>query len=108
MEHGQGLALSRDQQAMSTMSPERWLHIKSLLQSALERTPAERAAFLDQACAGDAQLQSEVESLIASHEQNAGFIETPAFELMARAGQDRKETLRGARFGRYQILDQLG
>src|SRR5688572_2182899 len=48
------------------MTPERWRQIESLLQEALEREPAERAAFLERACAGDAGLREELELLLAS------------------------------------------
>ena len=50
------------------MTPERWQEVKKALAGALERTPAERRAYLDQACADDS-LRREVESLIAAHEQ---------------------------------------
>ena len=52
------------------MTPERWQRIKPLLQSALERDPAERSAFLAAECAGDEALRNDVESLITSHEQS--------------------------------------
>ena len=65
------------------MTPEHWQRIKALLESALEREPGERSAFLNEACAGDSSLRNEVESLIASHEQASGFIEEPAYEVMA-------------------------
>jgi len=53
------------------MESERWKRVDDLLQAALERPPAERADFLRQACAGDAALEREVRSLLAS-EQAAG------------------------------------
>ncbi|HXJ58785.1 MAG TPA: hypothetical protein VNU68_19170, partial [Verrucomicrobiae bacterium] len=38
----------------------------------------ERGAYLDQACAGDAGLRREVESLLAAHDQAGTFLENPA------------------------------
>ncbi len=35
---------------------ERWQQIESLFQEALQRDPAERDAYLRQACGGDTQL----------------------------------------------------
>jgi hypothetical protein len=35
------------------MKPERWQHLDELFHSALQREPGQRAAFLDDACAGD-------------------------------------------------------
>ncbi|PWU00779.1 MAG: hypothetical protein C5B51_24360, partial [Terriglobia bacterium] len=39
------------------MTPARWQKVKQLCQSALEREPAQRAAFLAQACQSDAELE---------------------------------------------------
>ena len=65
------------------MTPERWQQIKALLESALERDPLERDAFLDKACAGDHALRSEVVALIDSHAHAGNFIESPAYEVLA-------------------------
>ena len=35
------------------MKPERWQQLDELFHGALEREPEERAAFLDEGCAGD-------------------------------------------------------
>jgi hypothetical protein len=48
--------------------PERWQEVKKVLAGALERTPEERRAYLDLACA-EPRLRREVESLIAAHER---------------------------------------
>jgi tetratricopeptide (TPR) repeat protein len=46
---------------------------------ALEREdPAERAAFLDQTCAGDPALRERVEKLLRRHQQAGSFLEPPA------------------------------
>ena len=42
-----------------------------------KKTPTERAAFLDEACSGDAALRRRVEALLQSHE-NDEFLRTPA------------------------------
>ena len=47
------------------MEPQRWAAIESLYQEALEHSPAERSAWLQQACRDDADLLQEVESLLA-------------------------------------------
>jgi serine/threonine-protein kinase len=43
------------------MNKERWQLIERTYHSALEREGEERSAFLDEACAGDEELRSEVE-----------------------------------------------
>jgi serine/threonine protein kinase/Flp pilus assembly protein TadD len=91
------------------MTPERWHRVKELFQSALEREPSQRTAFLDQACAGDDELQKEVESLIATHEKTGSFIDAPAFEAAAQVlGEENPELTPGQRIGHYKILSLLG
>jgi serine/threonine-protein kinase len=57
------------------MTPERWRQVKGVLHEAMERTAAERAAFLDEACRGDVPLRREVDSLLASNDR----VETSEF-----------------------------
>ena len=67
------------------MKAEQWQEIDRLFQIALERTPDERPAFLEQACSGDQSLLREVEALLAAYEQAGSFIERLAMEVEARA-----------------------
>jgi len=77
------------------MTPERWKQVDQLLQEALGRDSAERAAFLAEACGYDGALRREVESLLGFHERAETFIETPPSDMAAdwlavqesRAGQ---------------------
>ena len=46
------------------MKPERYSQIRELFQQACELDEASRSAFLDQQCGDDAELRSEVESLL--------------------------------------------
>src|SRR5207237_3349277 len=92
----------------SSMKPERWQQIKPVLQSALKREPGERSAFLATACAGDESLRKEVESFIISHEQASGFIEEPAFEVMAESLENNQAQVVGRTLGHYKILESIG
>src|SRR6266498_2202675 len=83
----------------------------TVLNAALELRPAERAAYLDQACAGDAALRKQVEALLQAHEQAEGFLEAPL------KGLNLQRTVRvtapltekpGDRIGRYKLLQQIG
>jgi eukaryotic-like serine/threonine-protein kinase len=67
------------------MKPERWKQIEKLYDAALELGGARRAAFLDQACAGDEELRREVASLLASDAQAGSFLAAPAAEVAARS-----------------------
>jgi serine/threonine-protein kinase len=51
------------------MKPERWQKIDQLFHLTLERAPDERAAFLDEACAGDESLRKQIAALLAAHEE---------------------------------------
>jgi len=91
------------------MTPERWQHLKQIFQSALERKPAERSAFLNRACADDPALRSEVESLIASHDQAGDSIEAMAAEAATEMLEDdRAVPIVGKHIGRYQVLSRIG
>ncbi len=50
---------------------------ESLFQEALSHSPEERAAFLEQACAGQPQLRAGVEALLAAHERSGNVLDKP-------------------------------
>src|SRR5262245_57074923 len=91
------------------MEPERWQRIDRVFQAALDRSPADRAVFLDQACAGDPRLKPEVGALLACDEEAESFIERPALDaasdLMA---EHRAGSMVGQEIGPYKILGHLG
>jgi hypothetical protein len=66
------------------MTPERLQQIEDLYHSALEQDPAERAAFIDEACNGDEELRHEVETLLASEAEAEAFIQEPLLQVAAR------------------------
>ncbi|MCA1606806.1 MAG: protein kinase, partial [Acidobacteria bacterium] len=91
------------------MTPERWQKVKELFESALERTPDERCAFLDQACDGDEPLRREVQSLLASFNEGESFMEQPAVALAAETlAGSQGESLIGQTVGHYQVVREIG
>lgn len=87
------------------MTPERWQRLGSLFHDALERPPGEeRARFLDESCAGDAELRRELDALIGSHEKAGSFLESPILD--GELGSDALAT--GTRLGPYEITNLLG
>ena len=65
------------------MKPERLQQIDELFHSAIDLPPEKRRRFLDEACANDPELRTEVESLISSHDLSGDFIEGSAADVAA-------------------------
>jgi WD40 repeat protein/serine/threonine protein kinase len=85
----------------------------TLFAAALEKTdPAERAAFLEQACAGDAGLRARVEALLRSHEGAGNFLAGAAGvqETTHPAAPPPGPPPEGAgtRVGPYKLLQRIG
>ncbi len=76
--------------------------------------PAARAAYLDVACAGNATLRQEVDSLLAAAGRAGAFLESPvtgAVEMLRDARSPAGNPLpekAGDRIGRYKLLEQIG
>ena len=87
------------------MTPERWQQVKEIFNSAITHRPEERSSFIMEACSGDEYLRSEVESLIASHEESGSFIDSPAFEAAASLlANERNELKIGQTIGTYEVV----
>jgi eukaryotic-like serine/threonine-protein kinase len=89
------------------MTPERWKQVDQLLQEALEREPAERAAFLAEACGRADDLRREVESLLGFHGRAESFIEAPPARMAAALLAER-ESRDGQTIGPYEIIREIG
>jgi hypothetical protein len=59
------------------VNPEKWQLIRRIFHEAVELPQGERGLFVSRAAAGDEFLRIEVESLLASHDSAASFIESP-------------------------------
>jgi hypothetical protein len=73
--------------------------------------PAERAAYLDGACAGNPQLRADVEALLRAHARDPGFLEQPAWTAdaaTAAPGADGTERPGAVLAGRYKLLQAIG
>ena len=88
------------------MEPQRWKEIDGLFAAALERDPAERPAFLALACGTDAELRSEVESLLSAHQAAGSFIDRSASDVAASLLE--QNPMNRARLGQYKIEKLLG
>jgi WD40 repeat protein/serine/threonine protein kinase len=83
--------------------------VKSIFGRALEiPTPAERAAYLDQACSGDARLRAEVESLLQAGEEAGGFFDRLKLPPAQTIDQPRLAEGPGTVIGPYKLFEQIG
>jgi predicted Ser/Thr protein kinase len=117
-------------------SPNHLAKIEDLFHAALEREPAERAAFLAEACADDQSLLEAVNDLLAAHDQSWSLMDQrhAAHEIVNTSNPTRRhpkppepqavqspaphssgDDRRGGRFvtgqmlaGRYRIVGLLG
>jgi serine/threonine protein kinase/Tol biopolymer transport system component len=90
-------------------TPDRWRRIEDLCHAALSRPAEDRATFLADACAGDAVVLRDVESLLAQVSRAEGFMSGPAAAVAASAALEHaKGTLVGQRLGCYTIGALLG
>src|SRR5438270_538379 len=82
--------------------------VKSIFGKAMDLpSPAERAAYLDEACGDNARLRAEVESLLKAGQQAGGFFE--ALGPSSAATVDEPITERpGTVIGPYKLLEQIG
>src|SRR5437867_5691725 len=86
-----------------------WQRVTKLFDEALERPREERAEFLKSACAGNADLLRELESLLAQHDAESGFLESPAVAAVAeRIADDAQHLPIGKQLGHYRIEALLG
>jgi non-specific serine/threonine protein kinase len=88
---------------------DRWATVKRIHQAALDHDGDRRAAFLDRACAGDAALRRDVESLLAYDDRAKSFLELPAMDVAANSMPIASDTgLLGRTLGHYQVRSLLG
>jgi eukaryotic-like serine/threonine-protein kinase len=82
-----------------------WEQVKDILALALEQDPEARSGFIREACAGDAALQAEVESL-ALHSQDADSLleNSPAAAMFPLA----IDAMVGRSVGSWRILRKIG
>ena len=105
---------------MTEMSP-----VERLFFAALEQpSPEDRAAYLDKACGGDADLRQRVERLLAAHPQVGSFMGKPAAVANAdplgataahvpssdtgTTAEPASSTIGTILAGRYKLLQQIG
>jgi serine/threonine protein kinase len=92
---------------------------RDIFLGALDAAPGDRAAFLDDACEGDAALRQRVEALLRAHEEPDSLLDSPRIDLglpvSAAAASCPAPTLDqpvaeapGTVIGPYKLLERIG
>ncbi len=102
--HNSDLARPTDSEVlMNDPSP-----LEVIFFAALEKSlPQERAAYLDEACAGDPDLRRRIEKMLAAQDQDGSFLEKPAKSAAMTADYQVAERP-GSVIGPYKLLEQIG
>jgi serine/threonine-protein kinase len=78
-----------------------WARVKEIFAACYELQPHERTRVLNEACGGDQDLQTEVQSLIAAYEESGTFLDHPPITAS-------HAILPGVRLGPYQVIERVG
>ena len=82
--------------------------LEDIFLEAVEKAPADRAAYLDGACGSDAGLRAQIEALLRSHEEAGSLLDQPLFQagptMAAPTSTEKHELLAG----RYKLLEEIG
>ncbi len=89
------------------MTPDRWAHIQNLFNQALTHPPTERTAFLNAACGTDADLRSEVDSLLAENDTPHAVFQEEEGRVRAVL-DDVSSTAMPRQIGPYRLIEPIG
>jgi serine/threonine protein kinase len=89
--------------------PTEGINVRAVFDRAVEfGTEAERAAYLDQACANFPEIRREVESLLEAHSDAGSFLQSPAAGPATTVLSSARNDLVGTQIGPYKLLQQIG
>ena len=88
------------------MSPNRFQEAKRIYNSALEREPNQREAYLAEVCGGNETLRREVESLLGCRSEAQEFFNAPAVQ----AGEEVASPIdfTGRAVSHFEIVEKIG
>ncbi len=93
------------------MLETRWQKIVEAVAHLYEIAPENRRAWLEDFCAGDAELKAEIESLLAFESSAENFLENSPAPLAAQIlteNETGKNDSAGKLFGRYKVVREIG
>jgi serine/threonine protein kinase len=91
------------------MESKNWKKLEEAVSIAVEISDTQkRAAWLTEFCAGDEELKSEIESLLAFEMEAANFLENSLAPYAAKILPETENNLSGKQFGHYKIIREIG
>ncbi|SHN19597.1 serine/threonine-protein kinase [Rhizobacter sp. OV335] len=91
-----------------TMDAQRWQRLKTLVADALALPLAQRAGFVQHSCAGEPDLQAELESLLAAAEpEDTALDQQPAAQLLQAINAHASRQWIGRRLGPYRLVSLI-
>jgi serine/threonine protein kinase/WD40 repeat protein/tetratricopeptide (TPR) repeat protein len=82
--------------------------LEDIFLAAVEKAPVDRAAYLDAACASDAELRAQVEALVRSHEEAGSLLEQPLFRPGPTEDAPPAGEQPAVAVGPYKLVEQIG
>ncbi len=89
------------------MDSNRWSRIEALYLEALDRSPSHRAAFIDDAAAGDADLRDELLSLLAAHADDPDFLGEPMVQVSDVVATEA-DAIPSEAIGNFRVVRPIG
>ena len=90
------------------MDPQRWKQLERLFFTAIELEGAERAAYLDEACAGNIELRAELEAMLSADEDSMALGLEGRLLFEGIPGHSDPDTFLGTQVGPYRIEKLIG
>src|SRR5215204_2249964 len=82
---------------------------RTIFEGALDfESGAEREAYLEDVCAGKAEMRAQVDSLLKAHNDVGSFLDGPAFDAQCTGPMEPIAEQPGTIIGRYKLLERIG
>ena len=106
MEVGEGVVVSGAYPLKNAPSVNNWNEVKEIIHEALRIDVGARAEYLDNACHGNVDLRTEVESLLSSMIDAHSFLEQPAVGDATTIGNNSRLNI-GEQISHYKIVSHI-
>jgi serine/threonine-protein kinase len=103
------MASGEDARRGEPLDAARWERIQSIFNEAVERPPADRAAFVRAQCASDAALENAVTSMLAEDSRSESLLDRGVARVAREVlGSGVPPSLQHELFGSYRITEAVG